>query len=69
MGAHNRTEMLRLQGVLLTILRSTSRIESEAALNPSLVQKKVQPQCSRVPAMCRRLRGTLSQASDRRRWG
>ena len=39
MGAHNLTEMLLLRGVLLTTL--FSRIESEAALNPSLVEKKV----------------------------
>ena len=41
-GAHNRTEMLRLRGVLLTN-PSTSRIESEAALNPSRLEKKVHP--------------------------
>ena len=34
--------MLRLRGVLLTILRLL-RIESEAALNPSGLQKKVHP--------------------------
>ena len=42
-GAHTRTEMLRLQrlrGLLLTTLRLL-RIESEAALNPSRLEKKV----------------------------
>ena len=42
-GARNRTEMLRLRGVLLTHNPSTSRIESEAALNPSGLEKKVHP--------------------------
>ena len=47
-GASNRTEMLRVRGVLLTIVNpSTSRIESSAALNPSGLQKKVHQQKER----------------------
>ena len=42
MGAHYRTEMLPIARSAAHN-PSTSRIESETALNPSLLQKKVHP--------------------------